>query len=347
MRKAAVGAGTAVLAGLLLTQNEARHQDPAPEPAFVAFRVDEHRVIATIRVMEPMAKQVREGLSAEPVARFGYQHFELPASWRERVPAGIRDAKRWVVHAAPGQAFDAEAERIVGGNAQCTEAVGVLLRIDAPRAAAFAALPARYFVADASVPRDVPAAGSRSPVRVLSSPALTVEQRRAFESILNQVLMQELPRVRADAEPHRVGSRARTPQRREIDEALARGHGELRYDIQSFQLAPDGVPLHFVRAEWSVQRRQGFAVSLWMRGEQPIEIIQTNLRPASWLRMSLFQGKVAPEHLGLVLNVLDRDHDGWGEVLMSQDGYEGRSIQLFEYSPSGFQPTGTEFACGC
>jgi hypothetical protein len=34
-------------------------------------------------------------------------------------------------------------------------------------------------------------------------------------------------------------------------------------------------------------------------------------------------------------------------VLMSQEGYEGLSIQLYEYSPTGFQPVATEFACGC
>jgi len=125
------------------------------------------------------------------------------------------------------------------------------------------------------------------------------------------------------------------------------GRGKLTYDIQSFRLAPDGVPIHFVRAEWAVQRRQGFAASLWLRGEELVEVIQTNLRPASWLRMFEFQGKVAREHLGLILNTFDRDHDGWGEVLLAQGGYEGMSISLLEYSPTGFEPTGIEYAYGC
>jgi hypothetical protein len=339
---------------VLLFGTTGTSQERTAEPAFVAFRVDEHRVIATLTVTEPLARQVREGLSPEPVARFGYRHFEPPASWHDRVPADIRDARRWTIHAGPGQVFAAETERLVGGNAQCTEAVAVLLRIDAPRAEAFAALPARYFIAGPARP-EAPAAATASAVRSLPSPVFTVPQRQAFESTLNQLLARELPRVRAEAAPglrrmaaSTVGhQRSWARQRQLMEDELASGRGRLTYDIQSFLLAPDGVPIHFVRAEWSVQRRQAFAASLWMRGAQPTEIIQTDLRPASWLRMFLFQGKVATEQLGLVLNVLDRDGDGWGEVLMSQSGYEGLRIQLFEYSPGGFQPAGTEFACGC
>jgi len=59
------------------------------------------------------------------------------------------------------------------------------------------------------------------------------------------------------------------------------------------------------------------------------------------------QGSVAHEHLGLVLNVLDRNGDGWGEVLMAQGGYESMSLSLVEYSASGFHPTGIEYAYGC
>jgi hypothetical protein len=39
-----------------------------------------------------------------------------------------------------------------------------------------------------------------------------------------------------------------------------------------------------------------------------------------------FQSRVEREHLGLVLNICDRDHDGWGEVLMAQGGYESMRI---------------------
>ena len=108
------------------------------------------------------------------------------------------------------------------------------------------------------------------------------------------------------------------------------GRGRLQYNVQAFQLSPDGVPVLFVRAEWLVGRRQGFVASLWVRAGEPIEVLKTDVRPAEWLRMSLFQGGVSPYHMGLILNVVDRDGDGWGEVLFAWGGYEGRSISLLE-----------------
>jgi hypothetical protein len=216
---------------------------------------------------------------------------------------------------------------------------------------AFTALPAKYFLAERSV---TPQPTKGSTVRVAPSPS-TAGFRRALESTLNALLARELPRVRADAAPD-VARMASSPvgyhrtwarQQQAVDEAMRNGRGVLTYDIQSFRLAPDGVPLHFVRAEWAVRGRQGFAASLWLRGEQPVEVIQANLRPASWLRMFEFGGRVAREHEGLVFNIFDRDHDGWGEMLMAQGGYESMSISLLEYSPTGFQPTGIEYAYGC
>jgi hypothetical protein len=176
-----------------------------------------------------------------------------------------------------------------------------------------------------------------------------------LEATLNALLARELPRIRTDAgrELARMASspvayhRSWARQQQAVDEAMRRGRGTLTYDIQSFRLAPDGVLLHFVRAEWAVGQRQGFAASLWLRGEHPVQVIDTNLRPASWLRSFEFQGRVAREHLGLVLNVFDRDHDGWGEVLVANGGYESMSLSMLEYSPTGFRPTGIAYSYGC
>src|SRR5262249_275110 len=107
------------------------------------------------------------------------------------------------------------------------------------------------------------------------------------------------------------------------------------------------VLLHFVRAEWVIGQRQGFAASLWLRGEQPVAVIETNVRPAAWLRMFEFQGVVAREHLGLVLNGFDRNHNGWGHGLLAQGGYESMTLSVLEYSATGFHPTGIEYGGGC
>lgn len=354
MRQAALLASVAAIAAALLTDVTVAGQEPGAGSAFVAFRVDFNHVIATFKVMDTSAKQVTDGLSAEPMARFGYRYFDPPAPWREQGAADMRAGDRWLIHSAPGQAFQAETERIVGGNAGCQNAIGALLRVVPEQSDTFTGLPAKYFLAERSMTLQPSKAESGSSVGIAPSPS-TAEFRRALESTLNALLVRELPRVLADAAPElaRAASspvayrRSWARHQQAIDEAMQSGRGELTYDIQSFRLAPDGVLLHFVRAEWTVHRRQGFAASLWLRGEQPLEVIQTNLRAASWLRMFEFQGRVAREHLGLILNIFDRNHDGWGEVLLAQGGYESMGISALEYSPTGFQPTGIKYAYGC
>jgi hypothetical protein len=354
MRQAALLASVAAVAAALLIDAAVAGQEPGPGSALVAFRVDSNRVMATLKVMDTLGQQVTEGLSPEPMARLGYRYFDLPAPLRDPGAAEMRTGDRWLIHSAPGQAFQAETERIVGGNPGCQNAIGVLLRVVPEQSDAFSALPAKYFLAERSMAMQPSEANWSSTVGVAPS-ASGAEFRRALESTLNALLARELPRVLADAAPDlaRMASspvayhRSWARQQQAVNEAMQSGRGKLSYDIQSFRLAPDGVLLHFVRAEWAVQRRQGFAASLWLRGEQPVEVIQTNLRPASWLRMFEFQNNVRREHLGLVLNVFDRDHDGWGEVLLAQGGYESMSISLLKYSPAGFQPTSVEYTYGC
>jgi hypothetical protein len=324
-----------------------REQEPASE--YIAFRFDATHVIATLKVLDG-GRQVREGLSPEPIGRYGYRYFEPSKALLDKVPAHAQSAASWLVHAAPGRSFNAIAERVVGGNPGCMDAVGVLLRVATDDARAFAALPARYFVAEAPA-HTTSSVNAPSSVGIVMNVATPSE----LESTLHTLLARELPRVRDEARAnlermeaspvsyHRSWAR----QRKQIENALARGRGKLTYDVQAFQLNPDGVPLYFVRARWHVDGLLGFAASLWLRGEQKPVILQSDLRPASWLRMFMFQGRLAPSKLGLVLNVTDRDNDGWGEILFAQEGYESVGIQLLEYSPSGFVPSGVSYSHGC
>jgi hypothetical protein len=251
--------------------------------------------------------------------------------------------------------FEATVQRRVGGYLGCEQGVGVLLRVAPEHATAFAAVRARYFVAARASAETPNAAPARSAIRTLPGSTLTPDVRRSIESILDTTLARELPGVRSEAAPFLArgltasyrSTRAWARQRLQIEDAMQRGQGQLHYNVQAFQLAPNGVPVLFIRAEWLVGGRQGFAASLWLRAGQPLEVLETNVRPAAWLRSSLFQGGVAPAHMGLILNVLDRDGDGWGEVLFSSEGYESQSISLLEYSPAGFQPPAINLAGGC
>ncbi len=254
----------------------------------------------------------------------------------------------------PGQTVGATLERFVGGGTGCQEAIGALLRIDASDEQAFGALSAKYYVAaPESAPR--PSTQTASALGQLPMPVLTADQRSALESLFSDTLTRELPKIQAEAADGigRMASsdvgyhRSWARQRQEIDAALAQGRARLKYDVQAFILSPDAVPLYFARVEWMVGQRQAFAMSLWIKSGDTPSIVQMNLGPARWLRMFEFQGVVAREHLGMVLNVLDRDGDGWGEVVLVHAGYESRWLSLEQYSPRGFQKESPEFAHGC
>jgi hypothetical protein len=330
----------------------ARPQGQAAPPAeYVAFRFDDQRLIATVLLREVTPGQVREGLSPRPAARHGYQYFTIPAWWRER-PFAAPPLGRWLVHLSPGSVIEATAEDVVGGYSACQEAVGVLLRTTPEHSKKLAASAARYFVAS-PFGAVVPARSGQSPIGAIPLPPSSRWQV-AVEAALDELLARELPRVRADAaaELSKMESsivayhRSFARELRRVETAMARNEGKRQYDVQAFRLGPVDT-VYFVRGEWLVQGRQGFAASLWLRTEPRVEIIETNVRPASWLRMFEFQGRITRENLGLVLNVFDRDRDGWGEVLFLETGYESFGISLRRYSAMGFVPTGLAYGGGC
>jgi hypothetical protein len=328
-----------------------RSQEPtSPVPEHIAFRVDEHRLVATTLLREH-AGQIRDTSTSQPVARYGYGHFAVPHSWRER-PFVEPPLGRWMVHVAPGVAIEATAEEVVGGYAQCQEAIGVLLRADPRHSRLLADSPGRYFVASpaaaGSFPVNQPSSIGIRPVP--SSPAW----RALVENVLDELLARELPSVVMAAAPNlsrmeksSVGyHRSWARERLRIDAAMLRNESKREYDVQAFQLGP-GAPVYFIRAQWLVAGRPGFAASLWLRTEPRIEIIETDLRPASWLRMFEFQGHIVRDHMGLILGVIDRNRDGLGEILFLQSGYEGFSLSVRSYSPAGFVTAGPVYASGC
>src|SRR6185436_2937130 len=233
MNATGVVSAAAVSAALL---THATMAGQATRPLFVAFRADANRVVATITVTEASTPQITEGLSPEPVARLGYRYFDPPAQWREENAIEVHAGDRWQIHAASGQAFQAEAERIVGGYAHCQAATGVLLRVVPEEAKAFAALPAKYFLAERATTLPLSKPASSSAVRVMASPS-TAEFRRAVESTLDAVLARELPGVRSDAAPEltRMASspvayhRSWARQQRAVEEAMQAGQGTLTY----------------------------------------------------------------------------------------------------------------------
>ena len=107
-----------------------RAQSLAPSTGeFIAFRFDDTHVIAVVksvddRLARPKADRV---ISARPAAQYGFAYFDAPPELAAQVPATIQSA-RWVIHAAPGQVFEATAENVVAGAPGCSGAVEVPAR---------------------------------------------------------------------------------------------------------------------------------------------------------------------------------------------------------------------------
>ncbi len=130
---------------------------------------------------------------------------------------------------------------------------------------------------------------------------------------------------------------------RRFDRALVTDEAKLDYDIQAFQLTPDGAPRLFIRARWMVDQKPAFLMNAWVRTQPNPTIEAANSGSSDVVRII---NHYAPdlETLGTVLNVFDRNSDGHGELLILSTGYEGFSIQLFRYTDAG--PVGTGICFG-
>ncbi|MEO8679847.1 MAG: hypothetical protein ABI665_12415 [Vicinamibacterales bacterium] len=328
-------------------------QEPATQ--YVAFRFDDQHVIAVVKDSEMADLGEKISPSAKPAAQYGFPYVDAGPARLAQVAAPIASAKRWIVDVAPGLRVEATAEQVVAGQPSCTEALGVLLTIDPRQQSAFAAQTSLYFVATPALDSiSTPTPGASKNIG-LASNTLSPDQRQALETLLAGVLTRELPGVQKEAAPdiarmaestvnyHRSWARAR----RSVDAGLAKGRGRLTYDLQAFHLEPDAPPLYFVRAEWRVEGRVAFGAALWIRGGPTFAVVDQDLSPARWVRMFEFQGDVGRAQYGLVLNVLDRNGDGWGEILFAHGGYEGFGIQLLERTPTGWVPAGASYSYGC
>lgn len=280
--------------------------DAQVAPTLLAFRFDSQRIIATLKSEINVSLPQLARGVPRPGAKFGYPIFDLPAELQPRVPQSIRPGDRRSVHTAAGQVFHATVERIVLGEAQCSRMLAAVLKIDDSQAWAFAGVRSKYYVVE---PDLAPPTAEPSPLGDLAPTAIAPEIRRSIERTLA---------------------------------GLHAGAGR-SYDAQPYRLTPDGAPFVFVRATWHTEGRPTFVASLWVRGDTG-EVAWREVLPAERLR--IFERGMPPELPGLVLNVVDRDRDGWAEIVFVQVGYEGVEVSLRE-ARARFQPSGISYHYGC
>lgn len=317
--------------------------------AFLAFRFDNQRVVATLKSdISVSLPQLGRDL-AQPATKFGYHIFDLPSELHSRVPPSVRAGDRWSIHTAAGQVFDGTVERVVLGEAQCSRMIAAVVKIDDRQAWSFSGVRSKYYVADQSARPP----GEPAPLGDLPETPITPETRRTLDRSLARLLAAELPKVRAETE-ERVSRAASSVDRASREwarglltaqAALGAGGGALTYDAQPYRLTRDGTPMVFVRATWRAGADPAFAAAAWIRADTG-EIVWHDLQPTAHLRSYEFRHGLAPEQFGLVLNVVDRDGDGWAEVVFVQVGYESVNVSLLEVR-SAFKPSGIGYNYGC
>jgi hypothetical protein len=322
----------------------------------IAFRYDGKRVMFKLSDFadgDPEVSQryleERAPLLAAPVARFfgwmlraGNDDF-----WDRHRDAlqEVRPGDRWIIQSGGQSDFHCTIEKFAIGEGcfPAAIAMGLILPEEQPD---FLRVTAKYYLAIPekdyiSVPFIHP-----GPALLPSSPMPTAQQGRQLKSALQDALMRELPKMK-DVDPAMVRS-GKEKEWRAIDERLAKGEGTLSYDIQALRVTPDGNARWFVRARWTLDKKDAFSVSAWIRPDKNMFLVSIDAGAAGMLRTAEFQGEtLGAEHQGLILNVFDYDGDGWGEVLMERSGYESSRLALYKYTDSGLVPVGIELMWGC
>ena len=309
----------------------------------VSQRVDDNRVVVLFGGGEMYVPQ-RE-VDAATLKTRTRAPGPLLALTEERSRAIVGDAARvgdrWILDAGRGRRFHFTVERFVLGYKDCGEAWGVLLTVAADESARFATVSENYFVARLERETDAVA-----PVTTIGPIAFTLDAARRAElsALLERERVRTWPGVRAEAESfynHSTNRAAAWAARwRALDAALDRRDATISYDIQAFRLTADGEPRLFVRARWAVGHTLVYALRAWVRVSKALGLDDSDVIAARRMRMNVFQDvPFSNEHIGLVLNVVDTDNDGNGEVLFMVVGYESRSIDVVPYPAGPGQPS--------
>jgi len=340
---AVLAAGTAVALGRPLSSRSVQ-----PDSPLVAFRYDTGRVVFVVGSLSGVYQRDLEALPELPAPEARLSALQLYRADLENVPGAadiagwFDDADRWSVDTGR-ERVRAKIERFAPALRPCEAVLAAIAAVEPGDRARFDRVREKYFLVQRDTESGLPPPAG--PISLSApDPPLTELERLGVEDLLKEALGEELARVRKGDSYDWSGG----PSWRALDARLARAEGDLRFDSQMLRATPDGVARLYVRASWVLDNRIVFLMSAWIRRGARLNAEAVNSRPSTLLRMRIFQSTpFSREWLGLLLNVFDRDGDGWAEILITSWGYESAAFELFEYSESGPQPTGITYAHGC
>jgi hypothetical protein len=319
-----------------------------PSSTFIAERYDETHVIFRVSSefqLHEDDQKLLHSLPGEP-GRFEPD----PKIW-DSIRESFNEAhvgEEWQLEVSAGSRAEVTIKRPIVLKWECdydTFAAGFIAEVARTAQAAFAAAPQKHFLmhklSTASAPESIQ---KTAQVSVLPDWKPTPEVRSHIEATIIAALKGEVAHERAR------GTYGDLPKEFEEDEAL--GRIKLTYEIQAFQLSPDGFPRLFVRARWMVDQQRALLMNVWLRIDPEVtsEPLGEGFTVPVW--MSAQDGRVLAEEdvgfesLGSVVNVFDRA-DGYGDLLIYFEGYEGYGIHLFRYTDAGLVATAVSQGDGC
>ena len=313
--------------------------DGAVRPWYITQRVDDRRIVVLFgghALYLPQRDFEQLPVRATTRSRTPGRLFDVPA---DRVPDIVGDkarvGDRWMLDAGRKGRFHFTVDQFVLGYKDCGEAWGILATIAADEAAAFASVVEKYYLARLERPGDTP------PAKTTLGPiafSLDRPQRDDLAALLERERIRTWPAIRAKlaTDYARAEASEREPYRKwparwkRFDAALDRGEAKLTFDMQAFRLTPDGEPRLYVRARWQVGGQFVYAISAWVRVSAAFVVDRVDADVSYWMRMPNEYIGVADTNLGLVLNVVDTDGDGYAEILLMRAGYESLNVDIVD-----------------
>lgn len=323
---------------------------------FIALRYDKTHVLFRLGdsgdfYVEPEVEAMFHKVPA-PISEYGGAETSEPdpKTWdsiREHFEqAHVGD--QWILEVSARSRIPVTVQKpieLVWGCDYHSYSAGFIAEVSPPLQSAFAALPQNYFLIH-KTPEVSPPVPNSTLVHVAALPdwTPTPEVRSQIEQAIVSGLKGEVAHEQAR------GTYGGLPKQFQEDEGL--GKAKLSYEIHALQLSPDGLPRLFVHARWMVNQRRALLMNVWLRvgSEVTAEPVDEELTRALWLSSRsgapLPEDEIGFDQLGTVLNVFDRP-DGYGDVLIYFQGYEGYNIHLFRYTDAGLLATKISHGDGC
>ena len=353
--------------GELFPPSASRLDDTAPS-TFIALRYDKTHVLFRLGedgdfgLEDPRQEETAFHALPQQLAEYGgAQPFELDPSVFESVKQHYKAAhvgEQWQLEVFAGARVPVVIQKPIEMSWGCSPnsfTAGFIAEVSSEFQTAFIASPQKYFLVH-KAPTSAGSDSTAKPAQVgeLMDWKPAAEVRSQIEQVVTAKLRQEIA-GQYEKEWAREESISNPNVKAEYDawkqfaENTAAGRGQLTYEMQAFQLSPDGNPRVLVRAQWMVQKGRVFLMSTWLRVGPTVtaeEKDQVGTR-TMWAKPgSGGEDDMNVSSLTKVLNLFDRA-DGYGDALVYTPGYEGYSIVLYHYSAAGLSATNISMADGC